>query len=69
MACGKLEGADPPTLAKRMQEFANERVRSDAPEAGRTDGISAELQTKLQKLTRCENKFVWQVFVCVILPL
>ncbi|CAM9108138.1 unnamed protein product [Ascophyllum nodosum] len=52
VACGKLEGADPPTLAKRMQEFANERVRSDAPEAGRTDGISAELQTKLQKLTR-----------------
>ena len=52
VACGKVEGADPPTLAKRVQELAAERVAEKA-EGGGKDGMEPELQAKLKKLIRC----------------
>lgn len=52
MACGKIEGADPPTLAKRVQELAAERVAEKAKADG-LDGMQPELQAKLKKLIRC----------------
>lgn len=52
VACGKIEGADPPTLAKRVQELAAERVADKATEDG-LDGMQPELRAKLGKLVRC----------------
>lgn len=49
----KIEGADPPALAKRVQELSNERV-SEKTEGTGTEGVSAELQAKLKQLIRCE---------------
>lgn len=54
VACGKIEGADPPTLAKRVQELAAERVAEKADgEGGGLDQMQPELQAKLKKLIRC----------------
>lgn len=49
---GKLEGADPPALAKRVQELANERV-SEKAAVGSALGVEPQLQAKLRKLIRC----------------
>lgn len=51
VACGKIEGADPPALAKRVQEFANERVVDKAEGAG-AEGMKPELKARLRKLIR-----------------
>lgn len=54
VACGKIEGADPPILAKRVQELAAERVAEKAKGKGDgVDGLDPELQAKLKKLIRC----------------
>lgn len=50
-ACDKLEGADPPALAKRVQELANERV-PEKMETGGTGGMQPDLEAKLKKLIR-----------------
>ena len=50
--CGRIEGADPPTLAKRVQELAAEHVAEQAKGDG-VDGMQPELQAKLKKLIRC----------------
>lgn len=52
--CGKIEGADPPTLAKRVQELANEPAPSESKQEG-VDGVHPELQAKLKKLIRCDE--------------
>lgn len=52
VACGKVEGADPPTLAKRVQELAAERVTEKAKGDG-ADTMQPELKAKLKKLIRC----------------
>jgi len=52
VACGKIEGADPPALAKRVQELANQRVDEKAKGEG-VEGMQPELRAKLKKLIRC----------------
>lgn len=54
VACGKIEGADPPALAKRVQELANEHV-AEKGEGGKVDGVEPALQAKLKKIIRCEQ--------------
>lgn len=51
-ACGRIEGADPPTLAKRVQELANEHV----PQKSKGDGVEEmqpELKAKLKSIIGC----------------
>eukprot|EP00903_Cladosiphon_okamuranus_P009420 g8984.t1 len=49
VACGKIEGADPPTLAKRVQELATEHI-ADKTAGDGLDGMQLELKAKLKKL-------------------
>lgn len=50
--CGKVEGADPPSLTKRVQEFANEVVPNGAADGGGDGaaGLQAELRSKIKSL-------------------
>lgn len=50
-ACDKLEGADPPVLAKLVQELATERVTEKTATAG-VEGVQPDLEAKLKKLIR-----------------
>lgn len=51
-ACGKVEGANPLALSKRLQEFAKDIVPSEATNSGGFDKLSEVLQAKLEKLIR-----------------
>lgn len=63
VTCGKIEGADPPTLAKRVQDLANEPVTGESKAEG-VDGVQPEMQAKLKKLIRCgEDQPSVRVFV------
>lgn len=55
VACGKIEGADPPALAKRVQELANERV-AEKGKGEKVGGVEPALQAKLKKIIRCESR-------------
>ncbi|CAM9742590.1 unnamed protein product [Scytosiphon promiscuus] len=48
--CGKIEGADPPVLAKRVQELASEPTASGSKEEGADRVLQPELHAKLKKL-------------------
>lgn len=50
---GKVEGADPPFLAKRVQELANERLSDKEAVGDGAGGVEPELQAKLKRLIRC----------------
>lgn len=52
--CDKVEGADPPALAKRIQEFANERVPEKGADGGADGaaGLPSDLRSKLKSLIR-----------------
>lgn len=52
---GKVEGADPPVLAKRVQELANERLADKEAVGDGAGGVEPELQAKLKRLIRCDN--------------
>eukprot|EP00904_Undaria_pinnatifida_P001553 jgi/Undpi1/11399/HiC_scaffold_30.g13696.m1 len=47
---GKVEGADPPVLAKRVQELANERLPDKEAVADGAEGVEPELAAKLKRL-------------------
>lgn len=53
VAYGKVEGADPPVLAKRVQELANERLPDKEAVGDGAGGVEPELQAKLKRLIRC----------------
>lgn len=50
---GKVEGADPPVLAKRVQELANERLPDKQAVRDAAGGLEPELRAKLKRLIRC----------------
>lgn len=47
---GKVEGADPPVLAKRVQELANERLADKEAVGDGAGGLEPELRAKLKRL-------------------
>ncbi|CBJ49167.1 glutaredoxin [Ectocarpus siliculosus] len=49
-ACGRIEGADPPTLAKRVQELANEHVAQQKSKGDGVEGMQPELKAKLKSI-------------------
>lgn len=51
-ACGRIEGADPPTLAQRVQELANEHVAQKSKGDG-VEGMQPELKAKLKSIIGC----------------
>ncbi|CAB1105138.1 unnamed protein product [Ectocarpus sp. CCAP 1310/34] len=49
-ACGRIEGADPSTLAKRVQELANEQVAQQKAKGDGVEGMQPELKAKLKSI-------------------
>lgn len=52
-ACGRIEGADPPTLAKRVQELANEKAAQQKAKGDGVEGMQPELKAKLKSIIGC----------------
>ena len=62
---GKVEGADPPVLAKRVQELANERLPDKEAVADGAEGVEPELAAKLKRLIRFGHQGLsTSLFVC-----
>lgn len=51
-ACGKVEGANPLALSKRLHEFSTSIIPSEDTNSGGFDKLAGSLRAKLEKLIR-----------------